>query len=134
MAALSSTLEQPVPTAAAPAVVDLSVTDVRELNAALHASDVAATAPRWRVTHPDGRHSIAVGLDAGIDVEIVGHVVYYCAGMNKTATVTVHGNAGVGVGENMMSGTVRVRGNASLSACTTSHCVLLVSEVAAAAR
>ena len=37
-------------------------------------------------------------------IEIEGHVGYYCAGMNKQATVIVHGNAGPGVAENMMSG------------------------------
>jgi methylamine---glutamate N-methyltransferase subunit B len=117
-----------------PAVVDLSVSDLRELNAALHAADVADKAPRWRVTSPDGRHSIAVGLDADIEVEIDGHVGYYCAGMNKTATVTVNGNAGVGVAENMMSGTVRVRGNASQAAGATAHGGLLVIEGSASAR
>ena len=117
-----------------PAVVDLSISGVRELNTALHASDVADKAPSWRVTHPDGRHSIAVGLDAAIDVRIEGHVGCYCAGMNKTATVTVDGNAGVGVAENMMSGTVRVRGNASQSAGATAHGGLLVVEGSAAAR
>ena len=35
---------------------------------------------------PAGRHSIAVGLDAPYEVEIEGHVGYYCAGMNKLAT------------------------------------------------
>jgi glutamate synthase domain-containing protein 3 len=117
-----------------PAVVDLSVSDVRDLNAALHADDVAEKSPRWRVVHPDGRHSIAVGLDADIEVEVDGHVGYYCAGMNTTASVTVHGNAGVGVAENMMSGTVRVRGNASQAAGATAHGGLLVVEGSAAAR
>ena len=134
MAALSTTLEVPAPTAPEPAVVDLSVVGVRELNAALHAPDVADKARAWRVTHPDGKHSLAVGLDAEIDVRIEGHVGYYCAGMNKTATVTVDGNAGVGVAENMMSGTVRVRGNASQSAGATAHGGLLVIEGSAAAR
>jgi glutamate synthase domain-containing protein 3 len=133
MAALSELLIEP-PVGAEPTVVDLSTSDVRGLNRALHAPDVAATSPRWRVTHPDGRHSLAVGLDADVDVEIDGHVGYYCAGMNKTATVTVHGNAGVGVAENMMSGTVRVRGNASQSAGATAHGGLLVIEGSAAAR
>jgi methylamine---glutamate N-methyltransferase subunit B len=122
------------PAVAGPVVVDLALSDVRELNRALHAPDVATTAPRWRVTRPDGRHSIAVGLDAAIDVEIDGHVGYYCAGMNKSASVSVHGNAGVGVAENMMSGTVRVRGNASQSAGATAHGGLLVVEGSAAAR
>jgi methylamine---glutamate N-methyltransferase subunit B len=131
MAALS-TIE--VATDVEPAVVDLSLATVRELNKALHAPDVADKAPSWRVTHPDGRHSLAVGLDADIDVRIEGHVGYYCAGMNKSATVTVEGNAGVGVAENMMSGTVRVRGNASQAAGATAHGGLLVVEGSAAAR
>ena len=134
MAALSTSLEFAPVEADEPAVVDLSVASVRELNAALHAPDVADKAARWWVTHPDGRHSIAVGLDAEIEVGIDGHVGYYCAGMNKAATVTVEGNAGVGVAENMMSGTVRVRGNASQSAGATAHGGLLVIEGSAAAR
>jgi glutamate synthase domain-containing protein 3 len=133
MAALSELLIEP-PVGAEPTVVDLSASDVRELNRALHAPDLADTAPRWRVTHPEGRHSIAVGLDAEVEVEIDGHVGYYCAGMNKSASVTVHGNAGVGVAENMMSGTVRVRGNASQAAAATAHGGLLVVEGSAAAR
>ena len=44
---------------------------------------------------------------------------YYCAGMNKLATVRVHGNAGSGLAENMMSGRVDVNGNASQSAGAT---------------
>ena len=133
MAALSDVLIE-APVGAEPTVVDLATSDVRALNRALHAADVAETSPRWRVVHPDGRHSIAVGLDAEVEVEVDGHVGYYCAGMNKTATVVVHGNAGVGVAENMMSGTVRVRGNASQSAAATAHGGLLVVEGSAAAR
>jgi len=134
MAALSTPLEYAPAVLAEPALVDLAVSDVRELNRALHAADVAETAPSWRVTSPAGRHSIAVGLDAAVDVRIEGHVGYYCAGMNQRATVTVEGNAGVGVAENMMSGTVRVRGNASQSAGATAHGGLLVVEGSAAAR
>ena len=33
----------------------------------------------------------------------MGHVGYYCAGMNKRATVRVRGNAGVGLAEDMIS-------------------------------
>jgi hypothetical protein len=65
------------------------------------------------VLNPGGKHSIAVGLDGPYEVEIDGHVGYYCAGMNKLATVRVRGNCGVGVAENMMSGTVIVEGSAS---------------------
>ena len=46
--------------------------------------------------------------------------------MNQHATVRVHGNCGVGVAENMMSGTVVVDGNASQSAGATARGGLLV--------
>ncbi len=98
--------------------VDLGVTPLRELNASLHAPDVAGT---WRVLNPRGAHALAAGIDAPIEVDVDGHAGYYCAGMNKQATVRVHGNAGVGVAENIMSGTVVVDGNASQSAGATGH-------------
>ena len=87
--------------------VDLAITSVRELNQRLH--DLEAGGSRWRITNPNGAHSIAVGLDAEVEVEIDGHVGYYCAGMNKLATVRVAGNCGTGVAENMMSGIGRRR-------------------------
>jgi glutamate synthase domain-containing protein 3 len=45
--------------------------------------------------------------------------------MNKLATVLVHGSAGVGVAENMMSGMVHVAGDASQSAGATGRGGLL---------
>jgi glutamate synthase domain-containing protein 3 len=116
-------------------VVDLAATPLRELNQRLH--DLAGGAPgprRWRILNPSGAHAVACGLDADVEVEIDGHVGYYCAGMNKRATVRVHGNAGTGVAENMMSGTVVVSGNASQSAGATGRGGLLVVHGDAAAR
>jgi glutamate synthase domain-containing protein 3 len=113
--------------------VDLAVTSVRELNQRLHDLDPSDTS-RWRVTNPDGAHSVAVGLDAPIEVEIAGHVGYYCAGMNKRATVRVEGNAGVGVAENIMSGAVIVEGDASQSAAATGRGGLVVVRGSASAR
>src|SRR5206468_3272538 len=97
------------PPAAGAAVVDLASTPLRELNQRLH--ELAGDDPeprRWRILNPNGAHAVACGLDALLEVEIAGHVGYYCAGMNKRATVHVEGNAGTGVAENMMSGTVVV--------------------------
>jgi methylamine---glutamate N-methyltransferase subunit B len=116
-------------------VVDLATTSLRELNQRLH--DLAGGAPgpaRWSVHNPNGAHSVACGIDAEIEVDIHGHVGYYCAGMNKLASVRVHGNAGTGLAENMMSGTVVVDGNASQSAGATAHGGLLVVHGDAAAR
>ena len=116
-------------------VVDLAVTPLRELNERLHALSDGAPAPRcWRVLNPNGAHAVASGIDAEIDVEIEGHVGYYCAGMNKRATVRVHGNAGPGTAENIVSGTVVVEGNASQSAGATGRGGLLVVHGQAAAR
>jgi glutamate synthase domain-containing protein 3 len=110
---------------------DLERDTVRELNRRLHDAESVG---RVRVQHPGGRHSIAVGLDAPYEVEIEGHVGYYCAGMNQRATVRVHGNCGVGVAENMMSGTVVVQGSASQSAGATARGGLLVIHGDASAR
>ncbi len=110
---------------------DLKNESVRELNRRLHLAD---TVGRVRVLNPGGKHSIAVGLDAPYEVEIEGHVGYYCSGMNKLATVRIAGNCGVGVAENMMSGTVIVEGSASQSAGATARGGLLVINGDASAR
>jgi glutamate synthase domain-containing protein 3 len=115
-------------------VVDLAVTPLRELNRRLHELAERPGPSHWRVLHPNGAHAVACGLDAEVEVEIEGHVGYYCAGMNKLATVRVHGNAGTGLAENMMSGRVVVDGNASQSAGATGHGGLLVVHGDASAR
>jgi len=112
--------------------VDLATTTVRELNQRLHHPEGAP--PRWRIANPNGAHSVAVGLDAEIEVDIAGHVGYYCAGMNKLATVRVEGNSGPGAAENMMSGTVVVEGDASQSAGASARGGLLVIKGSASAR
>jgi len=110
---------------------DLDTDTVRDLNLALHRT---AGAGRFTVENPGGRHSIGVGINSSLELDVHGHVGYYAAGMNQGGTVTIHGNAGVGVAENMMSGTVRVRGDASQSAGATAHGGLLVIEGSASAR
>jgi methylamine---glutamate N-methyltransferase subunit B len=122
-------------TAQAVEVVDLATTTLRELNQRLHDLAGGEPGPRhWRVLNPNGAHAIACGLDADVVVEIEGHAGYYCAGMNKLATVRVHGNAGTGVAENMMSGLVVVDGNVSQSAGATGRGGLLVVHGDASAR
>ena len=111
--------------------VDLASTPLRDLNARLHAPDVA---PRWRVVNPAGAHAVAVGIDADVEVDVDGHVGYYCAGMNKRATVRVHGNAGVGLAENIMSGRVEVDGYAGQACGATGRGGLIVVRGDASAR
>lgn len=115
-------------------VVDLAAVSLRDLNAVLHQLSDDTNETHWQVRNPQGRHAVAVGLDAPVTVEIDGHVGYYCAGMNKKATVIVSGNAGVGVAENIMSGEVRIKGDASQSAGATGRGGLLVIDGNASAR
>jgi glutamate synthase domain-containing protein 3 len=115
--------------------IDLAVTPLRELNQRLHDLDPVNPEPRrWRVLNPNGAHALACGIDAPVEVEIVGHAGYYCAGMNKHGTVRVHGNVSTGVAENIMSGTVVVEGSASQSAAATGRGGLVVVHGDAGAR
>lgn len=114
--------------------VDLANTPLRELNAALHRLKPDTNETHWRVLNPRGQHAVAVGIDVPILMEVEGHVGYYCAGMNKQATVTVHGNAGTGLAENMMSGRVHVKGDVSQSAGASGCGGLLIIDGNASAR
>ncbi len=114
--------------------LDLAELSLREINQQLHAVPAEANDRDIRVLNPKGTHSIAVGLDAPLTVEIEGHAGFYCGGMNKQAEITIKGHAGPGVAENMMSGLVRVAGNASQSAGATGHGGLLVIEGDASSR
>jgi glutamate synthase domain-containing protein 3 len=107
---------------------DLSQVPVRSLNDWLHNGLAGSGIEHVDVLNPDGAHSIAVGINAPLTLDIRGHAGYYCGGMNKFADLTVHGNVGWGVAENMMSGSVRVKGFASESAGATGHGGLLVIE------
>jgi methylamine---glutamate N-methyltransferase subunit B len=113
---------------------DLSAASLRELNSTLHGLPEDTNKTHWIIAHPNGKHAIACGLDKPITVEIQGHVGYYCGGMNCRATIVVEGNAGVGVAENMMSGAIHVKGDASQSAGATGNGGLLVIEGNASAR
>ncbi len=114
--------------------VDLAASELRDLNQALHQQGAGTNETLWEVINPRGSHAVAVAIAAPITVEIRGSVGYYCAGMNREATVIVHGSAGPGVAENMMSGQVNVKGDASQYAGATGKGGLLVIEGNASSR
>jgi methylamine---glutamate N-methyltransferase subunit B len=101
---------------------DLAEKSVRELNEFLHHElprldrEAAVT-----VLNPNGRHSLAVGVDDPARIEIFGHAGYFIGGMNKQADIRVRGNVGWSVAENIMSGRVRVHGCASECAAASGH-------------
>ncbi|MGE3149670.1 MAG: protein glxC [Pseudorhodoplanes sp.] len=114
--------------------IDLTQSSLRNLNSALHKLKSDTNETYWRVLNPRGQHSVGVGIDAPVTVEIDGHVGYYCAGMNQQATIIINGNAGQGLAENMMSGKVHVKGDASQAAGATGWGGLLVIDGNASAR
>ncbi len=114
--------------------IDLSKVTLRDLNQDLHRQAEGTNETEWEVINPRGHHAVAVGVDATVNINIKGHVGYYCAGMNKKATITVHGSAGPGVAENMMSGRVVIKGDASQYAGATGRGGLLVIEGNASSR
>ncbi len=114
--------------------LDLGKVGVRGINSTLQVLPANTNEKHWIVRNPMGQHSIAVGLSAPLQVDIRGHVGFYCGGMNKEAEIIIHGHAGVGVAENMMSGTVWIKGNASESAGATGNGGLLVIEGDASSR
>ena len=115
-------------------VLDLAEWSLRDVNNFLHREAPSVAGRSIRILHPSGKHSIAAGVDADVEIDVLGHVGYYAAGMNRRARVTIHGNAGCGAAENMMSGEVRVRGDASTCAGASARGGLLVIEGNASTR
>lgn len=114
--------------------VDLQEIGLRDLNRRLRNGTDGSNERAFRVLNPMGAHSMAVGLDAPVQITVAGHAGFYCGGMNKEADIVIEGHAGPGVAENMMSGSVRVRGNASQMAGASGHGGLLVIEGDASSR
>jgi methylamine---glutamate N-methyltransferase subunit B len=113
---------------------DLAARGLRDLNQSLHSLQGTTNQTVWEIVNTKGSHSIAVGVDAPLDITVRGTTGYYCAGMNKQATIRIKGNAGPGVAENMMSGAVIIDGDASQYAGATGRGGLLVIKGNASSR
>lgn len=90
---------------------------VREVNAVLRR---LARGDEARLTHPGGRHNLAVGLATPVSVTIEGNGGYFVGGLCGASDgtgpdIVVHGFVGWSVGENLMGGSIRVCGSASES-------------------
>ena len=113
---------------------DLEESGLRALNQALHEQIDSTNQIDWHIKNPKGKHAIAVGLDAPINIKIDGSTGYYCGGMNKQAHIYVNGSVGPGAAENMMSGRIIVEGDASQYAGATGNGGLLVIKGNSASR
>ena len=111
-------------------VLDLAQMKLREVNQLLHDTQDGD----FLIRNSRGAHALACGLDGDLNVTIDGHVGYYCAGMNKRAQRHGQRQCRTGLAENMMSGRVHVKGDASQSAGATGCGGLLVIDGNASAR
>lgn len=91
--------------------VDCKGKTIQEVNRAIRAA-IAAGERQIRVTNPEARHNIAVALLAPVEISVDGSVGYYCGGMGDGPRIDIGGNAGWGLAECMMNGSVVCRGNA----------------------
>ncbi|MCY4086629.1 MAG: glutamate synthase-related protein [Actinomycetia bacterium] len=93
------------------ATLDLAELSVREANERLR--EYGAAGEDVEVVNPDARHHIGVGLVHPITVHIKGSAGYFCAGLTDGPRFEVDANVGWGLADNMLGGSVVVRGNAS---------------------
>lgn len=113
---LTLTLE-PAPTRRVLDALDCDELGTRGVNRALRGLTDGATAT---VRNPRGRHNLAVGLPDPVTVDIDGNAGYFVGGLcgRRDGTgpdIVVHGFTGWSAGENLMGGTLRVKGSASQS-------------------
>src|SRR5229473_2822992 len=85
---------------------DLNVTAVRAVNEALHRLSPDTNETFWQIENPQGKHAIGVGIDAPVEVEINGHVGYYCGGM-----LIIDGDAAARCGISMKGIDILVKGS-----------------------
>ena len=113
--------------------IDAKGRATREVNAAVREA-IAAGADTIRVTNPEARHNLGVGLLVRVRLILEGSVGYYCGGMIDGAVIEVRGNAGWGLAECMMSGSVTVDGHAGNGAAASIRGGTVVVRGNAAAR
>jgi len=111
--------------------LDVRALGVTAVNRALRALPDGASATLIEVR---GAHNLGVGLFNNITITINGNTGYYAAGLCDGPDFVINGSVGWGVGENLMSGVVRVRGNASESTAATAHGGLVIVEGDASSR
>ncbi len=98
--------------------LDCAALGIRGVNRVLQALPDGAEV---RVVQPRGRHNLAVGVANNVAITVEGNAGYFLGGQcgqgdGSGPDMVVDGFVGWSVGENLMGGSVRVRGGASQSA------------------
>ena len=69
--------------------LDLKKTNLRDVNDKLQNLDRKQNQRDFRIINPEGHHAICAGLTEEMNVTIKCHDVYYCAGINQKAQITI---------------------------------------------
>jgi methylamine---glutamate N-methyltransferase subunit B len=114
-------------------VVDCAALSVRQVNEAIRRL-IERGEREILVRNPGARHNLAVATLTDVAITIDGPVGYYAGGMSDGIRLTIHGSAGWGVAECMLSGTVVVDGHAGNGAAAAIRGGTVVVRGDAAAR
>ncbi len=101
--------------ASGPLTIDCAGRTTREINAAIRRA-AADGVPTVELLNPQARHNLGVSILRPIHLVYRGHVGSYTVGLCDGVTAEIHGTAGWGVADNLMSGEVVVHSNAATSA------------------
>ncbi len=75
--------------------------------------------PDIRILNPQAKHNIVVGVLKPCKIRIEGSVGYYAASLSDGPEVTIKGNAGWALGDNLMSGKIVLAKNAGASVASS---------------
>lgn len=97
--------------------LDASQMTTREIN--LRIKELVDQGEEIRITNPQARHNLAVGVLKQCKITFEGSVGYFCSSLMDGPEVTINGNAGWALGDNLMSGRIVLAKNAGASVAST---------------
>jgi glutamate synthase domain-containing protein 3 len=114
-------------------VIDCAALSVRQINESIRRL-IEGGERELRLRNPAARHNLAVAVLTDVAITVEGPVGYYAGGMSDGVRLTIHGSAGWGIAECLLSGTVLVDGNAGNGAAASIRGGTVVVRGDAAAR
>ncbi len=99
--------------------LDAQGKSIREINQSLEQFSVQGE--EVHLLNPQARHNLAVAIFNPFHLVIEGSVGYFSAGLCDGPDISIRGNAGWAVADNLMSGCVHVAKNAGASCGCTIH-------------
>ena len=97
--------------------IDLTELTTRNLNAKIKSA--AEKSVDITILNPQARHNLAVGILKPCRITFEGSVGYYCCSFSSGPEFIIKGNAGWGLGSNLMKGSIVLKRNSGSSiACS----------------